>query len=46
MASYGLCKIRKNMKMNKYISLAVLVLLVGCGESSNEGNANDSLEQE
>lgn len=32
--------------MNKYISLAVLVLLVGCGESSNEGNANDSLEQE
>ena len=46
MASYGLCKIRKNMKINKYISLAVLVLLVGCGESSNEGNANDSLEQE
>ena len=46
MAGYGLCKIRKNMKMNKYISLAVLVLLVGCGESSNEGNANDSLEQE
>ena len=46
MASYGLCKIRKNMKMNKYISLAVLVLLVGCGESSNEGNSNDSLEQE
>ena len=45
MASYGLCKIRKNMKMNKYISLAVLVLLVGCGESSNEGNSNDSLEQ-
>jgi TRAP-type mannitol/chloroaromatic compound transport system substrate-binding protein len=34
------------MKMNKYISLAVLVLLVGCGESSNEGNLNDSLEQE
>lgn len=34
------------MKMNKYISLAVLVLLIGCGESSNEGNANDSLEQE
>ena len=34
------------MKMNKYISLAVLVLLVGCGESSNEGNSNDSLEQE
>jgi TRAP-type mannitol/chloroaromatic compound transport system substrate-binding protein len=33
------------MKMNKYISLAVLVLLVGCGESSNEGNSNDSLEQ-
>ena len=32
--------------MNKYISLAVLVLLVGCGESSNEGNSNDSLEQE
>ena len=31
--------------MNKYISLAVLVLLVGCGESSNEGNSNDSLEQ-
>ena len=46
MAGYGLCKIRKNMKMNKYISLAVLALLVGCGESSNEGNANDSLEQE
>ena len=46
MAGYGLCKIRKNMKMNKYISLAVLVSLVGCGESSNEGNANDSLEQE
>ena len=46
MASYGLCKIRKNMKMNKYISLAVLLFLVGCGESSNEGNANDSLEQE
>jgi len=46
MACYGLCKIRKNMKMNKYISLAVLVLLVGCGESSNEGNSNDSLEQE
>ena len=46
MASYGLCKIRKNMKINKYISLAVLVLLVGCGESSNEGNSNDSLEQE
>ena len=46
MAGYVLCKIRKNMKMNKYISLAVLVLLVGCGESSNEGNANDSLEQE
>lgn len=46
MAGYGLCKIRKNMKMNKYISLAVLVLLVGCGESSNESNANDSLEQE
>ena len=45
MAGYGLCKIRKNMKMNKYISLAVLVLLVGCGESSNEGNSNDSLEQ-
>ena len=46
MASYGICKIRKNMKMNKYISLAVLVLLVGCGESSNEGKSNDSLEQE
>jgi TRAP-type mannitol/chloroaromatic compound transport system substrate-binding protein len=46
MAGYGLCKIRKNMKMNKYISLAVLVLLVGCGESSNEGNANNSLEEE
>jgi len=46
MAGYVLCKIRKNMKMNKYISLAVLVLLVGCGESSNEGNSNDSLEQE
>ena len=46
MAGYGLCKIRKNMKMNKYISLAVLLLLVGCGESSNEGTSNDSLEQE
>ena len=45
MASYGICKIRKNMKMNKYISLAVLVFLVGCGESSNKGNSNDSLEQ-
>ena len=45
MAGYGLCKIRKNMKMNKYISLAVLVFLVGCGESSNKGNSNDSLEQ-
>ena len=45
MASYGLCKIRKNMKMNKYISLAVLVLLIGCGESSIEDDVNSSLEQ-
>lgn len=45
MAGYGLCKIRKNMKMNKYISLAVLVLLVGCGQSGIEGGANTSLEQ-
>ena len=33
------------MKMNKYISLAVLVLLVGCGQSGIEGGANTSLEQ-
>ena len=45
MAGYGLCKIRKNMKMNKYISLAVLLLLVGCGQSGIEGGANTSLEQ-
>ena len=45
MASYGLCKIRKNMKMNKYISLAVLVLLIGCGESGIEDDVNSSLEQ-
>tara|TARA_B100000035_G_C21015048_1_gene561381 strand:- start:73 stop:1200 length:1128 start_codon:yes stop_codon:yes gene_type:complete len=45
MAGYGLCKIRKNMKMNKYISLAVLVLLAGCGQSGAEGGANASLEQ-
>ena len=45
MASYGLCKIRKNMKINKYISLAVLVLLIGCGESGIEGDVNSSLEQ-
>ena len=45
MAGYGLCKIRKNMKMNKYISLAVLVLLAGCGQSGIEGGANTSLEQ-
>ena len=45
MASYGLCKIRKNMKMNKYISLVVLVLLIGCGESGIEGDVNSSLEQ-
>ena len=45
MASYGLCKIRKNMKINKYISLAVLVLLIGCGESSIEDDVNSSLEQ-
>ena len=45
MAGYGLCKIRKNMKMNKYISLAVLVLLIGCGESGIEGDVNSSLEQ-
>ena len=45
MAGYGLCKIRKNMKMNKYISLAVLVLLAGCGQSGAEGGANTSLEQ-
>ena len=37
MAGYGLCKIRKNMKMNKYISLAVLLLLAGCGQSGIEG---------
>ena len=45
MASYGLCKIRKNMKINKYISLAVLVLLIGCGESSIEDDVNSSLKQ-
>ena len=45
MAGYGLCKIIKNMKMNKYISLAVLLLLAGCGQSSIEGGANTSLEQ-
>ena len=45
MAGYGLCKIRKNMKMNKYISLAVLLLLAGCGQSGIEGGANTSFEQ-
>ena len=45
MASYGLCKIRKNMKINKYISLVVLVLLIGCGESGIEDDVNSSLEQ-
>ena len=45
MAGYGLCKIRKNMKMNKYISLAVLLLLAGCGQSGIEGGANTLLEQ-
>jgi len=45
MASYGLCKIRKNMKINKYISLAVLVFLIGCGESGIEDDVNSSLEQ-
>ena len=45
MAGYGLCKIRKNMKMNKYVSLAVLLLLAGCGQSGIEGDANTSLEQ-
>ena len=45
MAGYGLCKIRKNMKMNKYISLAVLFLLAGCGQSGIEGGENTSLEQ-
>jgi TRAP-type mannitol/chloroaromatic compound transport system substrate-binding protein len=45
MVGYGLCKIRKNMKMNKYISLMVLILLAGCGQSSIEGDANTSLEQ-
>ena len=45
MAGYGLCKIRKNMKMNKYISLVVLLLLAGCGQSGIEGGANTSLEQ-
>ena len=45
MAGYGLCKIRKNMKINKYISLAVLVLLIGCGESGIEDDVNSSLEQ-
>tara|TARA_X000001036_G_scaffold146058_1_gene138868 strand:- start:410 stop:1501 length:1092 start_codon:yes stop_codon:yes gene_type:complete len=33
------------MKINKYISLAVLVLLIGCGESSIEDDVNSSLEQ-
>lgn len=45
MAGYGLCKIRKNMKMNKYISLAVLLLVAGCGQSGIEGDANTSFEQ-
>ena len=45
MAGYGLCKIRKNMKMNKYISLAVLLLLAGCGQSGIEEGADTSLEQ-
>ena len=45
MASYGLCKIRKNMKINKYISLVVLVLLIGCGESGIEDDVISSLEQ-
>ena len=45
MAGYGLCKIRKNMKMNKYISLVVLLLLAGCGQSGIEEGANTSLEQ-
>jgi len=45
MAGYGLCKIRKNMKMNKYISLAVLLLLAGCGQSNIEEGVNTSLEQ-
>jgi len=33
------------MKMNKYISLAVLFLLAGCGQSGIEGGENTSLEQ-
>ena len=33
------------MKMNKYISLAVLLLLAGCGQSGIEEGANTSLEQ-
>ncbi|MFL2716310.1 MAG: TRAP transporter substrate-binding protein [Gammaproteobacteria bacterium] len=33
------------MKINKYISLAVLVLLIGCGESGIEDDVNSSLEQ-
>jgi len=45
MAGYGLCKIRKDMKMNKYISLAVLLLVAGCGQSGIEGDANTSFEQ-
>ena len=46
MAGYGLCKIRKNMKMNKYISLAVLLLVAGCGQSGIEGDTNTSFEQQ
>jgi len=45
MAGYGLCKIRKDMKMNKYISLAVLLLVAGCCQSGIEGDANTSFEQ-
>ncbi len=45
MAGYGLCKIRKDMKMNRYISLAVLLLVAGCGQSGIEGDANTSFEQ-
>ena len=33
------------MKINIYISLAVLVLLIGCGESGIEDDVNSSLEQ-
>ena len=33
------------MKINKYISLAVLVFLIGCGESGIEDDVNSSLEQ-